>query len=175
MCRPVRPAVPARPKIAPVVGVLLRTICGLVLIGGCQSASPPSSAEDVREIEAVSAAREAAFNEGDATSIATYFTEDAVLMAPGQPADTGRAAVVEYYQSIFDRYDPELSSHYVHVEVFGRHAYGRGVAKVTLRPTDGGPAVTSTSKYINILEKQADGTWKTTHDIWNANAPATGD
>ena len=32
--------------------------------------------------------------------------------------------------------------------------------------------MTSTSKYLNILERQADGTWKTTHDIWNANEAA---
>jgi ketosteroid isomerase-like protein len=29
----------------------------------------------------------------------------------------------------------------------------------------------STAKYLNILEKQSDGTWKTTHDIWNGNEP----
>jgi ketosteroid isomerase-like protein len=27
----------------------------------------------------------------------------------------------------------------------------------------------STAKYLNILKKQADGSWKTTHDIWNSN------
>ena len=170
MDRSARPIVPALPPI-----LIVLTACGLLLVGGCQSASSPSSSEDVRRIEAVSAAREAAFNESDAAKIASYFTEDAVLMAPGQPADTGRAAVEEYYQSIFDAYDPELSSHYVTVEVVGNHAYGRGIAEVTLTPKDGGATVTSTSKYLNILEKQPDGTWRTTHDIWNANAPASGE
>jgi uncharacterized protein (TIGR02246 family) len=151
------------------------TLFSFLLIGGCQSASPPSSSEDARKIKEISAAREAAFNKSDAEKIATYFTADAVLMAPGQPADTGRAAVVKYYQSIFDTYEPELSSHYVNVEVFGKHAYGRGIAEVTLTPKDGGGSVTSTSKYINILEKQSDGTWRTTHDIWNANVPASGE
>ena len=175
MYRPAFSAAHARPKIGFVPALVVLTGFALLLTGGCQSAPPPSSAEDVRRIKEVSAAREAAFNESDAQKIATYFTEDAVLMAPGQPADTGRAAVAEYYQSIFDTYEPELSSHYVTVEVVGTHAYGRGIAEVTLTPKDGGASVTSTSKYINILEKQADGTWKTTHDIWNANAPASGE
>jgi len=29
----------------------------------------------------------------------------------------------------------------------------------------------SISKYLNILERQPDASWKTTHDIWNDNAP----
>ena len=175
MCRPALTPTHARHEIGSSPGFVVLTVFSFLLVGGCQSPSPPSSAEDVRKIREVSAARAAAFNEGDAEKIATYFTENAVLMAPGQPADTGRVAVVEYYQSIFDTYEPELSSHYVNVEVFGDHAYGRGIAEVTLTPKDGGEAVSSTSKYINLLEKQSDGTWKTTHDIWNANAPASGE
>lgn len=174
MCRPGFLIAHARPQTCSATGLVVLTLLSILLIGGCRSASPPSPSEDVRKIKEVSAARAEAFNRSDAKKIATYFTEDAVLMAPGQPADTGRVAVVEYYQSIFDAYEPELSSHYVNVEVFGNRAYGRGIAEVTLTPKDGGESITSTSKYINILEKQSDGTWKTTHDIWNTNAPASG-
>lgn len=154
-------------------GLLACTCIGLLLIGGCQSPSPPPASEAIQKIEKVSAARAAAFNNEDAESIASYFTEDAVLMPPNQPADTGRAAVAAYYQSLFDAYDPELSSRYVDVAVSDSLAYGRGIATVTVTPEEGGDPVTSTSKYLNILEKQPDGTWKTTHDIWNANTPPT--
>ena len=141
------------------------------VLAGCVSS--PSSADDVRRIEQISAARAQAFNNSDAEGIAAHFAEDAVLMAPDRPAATGRAAVVAYYQSIFDEYEPALTSRYEHVAVDGDLAYGRGIAEVTLTPNEGGEPVTSTSKYINILERQADGTWKTTHDIWNANGSAT--
>lgn len=126
-------------------------------------------AADIAAIKAMSDARAEAFRKGKAEDIAIHFTEDGVLMAPGAKATKGRAAVRAYYQKIFDEYDADLVSGYETVDVDANLAYGQGFAKVTLRPRAGGPRTESTAKYINILKRQPDGTWKTTHDIWNAN------
>ena len=125
--------------------------------------------EDAEAITDVSKARAEAFNQGNALGIALHFTEDAVLMAPGKPATYGKDSVQAYYQGIFDQYETELESYYEEVEVSGDLAYGRGKAKVKLLPKDGGETLYSTAKYLNILKRQPDGTWKTTHDIWNGN------
>ncbi len=146
----------------------------LFLLFGCSDDPQVTSSqeEDVAAITAVSKARAQAFNESDAQGIAVHFTEDAILMAPGAPAAQGREAVAAYYQSIFDEYEPVLESYYEEVEVYGDMAYGRGEAKVTLTPREGKPTTTSTSKYLNILQRQPDGSWQTTHDAWNASKPA---
>jgi uncharacterized protein (TIGR02246 family) len=128
-----------------------------------------NDAADVSAIEAMSAARAKAFNEGKAGDIAKYFTEDGMLMAPGAPQTSGRESVEKYYQSIFDQYKTQLESGYIEVKVSGDLAYGIGHAKVTLVPLVGGDTLVSTAKYVNILERQADGSWLTTHDIWNGN------
>ncbi len=128
--------------------------------------------DDKAAITAVSKARAKAFNNKDAKGIAQYFTEDAVLMAPGKPASKGKKAVMAYYQTIFDEFDVELDSYYEEVEVSGDMAYGRGEAIVRLKPHKGGETVNSTAKYLNILQRQPDGSWKTTHDIWNSNREA---
>lgn len=143
----------------------------LFLLFGCSDDPQVNSSqeEDVAAITAVSEARAQAFNESDAQGIANHFTEDAILMAPGAPAAQGREAVAAYYQSIFDEYEPVLESYYEEVEVSGDMAYGRGEAKVSLTPREGGPTTTSTSKYLNILQRQPDGSWQTTRDVWNAN------
>lgn len=159
-----------------VCGLCAVTLLGFVLLSGCEPGPPStedaeSTADDVTQIEQMSAARAEAFNNSNAGGIAVHFTDDAVLMVPGRPAATGRDAVTAYYQSIFDAYEPTLDSRYEEVDVSGDLAYGRGIAEVTLVPKEGGEPVVSTSKYINILRRQPDGTWKTTHDIWNANAP----
>jgi len=125
--------------------------------------------DDIETITAISAARAEAFNNGNAAAIAIYFTDDAYLMAPGGETLRGQKAIEEYYQIIFDEYHTELESGYEDVKVDGDLAYGRGFAKVFLRPKSGGEPIFSTSKYLNILERQADGTWMTTHDIWNGN------
>lgn len=138
------------------------------LLSGCNT-PVPSTTNDKKLITEISAARAKAFNQGNAAAIAVHFTDDALLMAPGKPVAKGSKAVEVYYQSIFDEYATQLESHYEEIEVSGNLAYGRGEAKVTLIPKKGGSSLVSTAKYLNILKKQPDGVWKTTHDIWNGN------
>lgn len=140
-----------------------------LLLVSCKNDNKPGTEDEKELIRSISNARAKAFNEGNASAIAVHFTEDALLMAPGKPALKGRQAVQDYYQSLFDEYDPQLESRYEEVEVSGDLAYGRGFAKVTLVPKNGGAALVSTAKYLNILKRQVDGSWKTTHDIWNGN------
>ena len=145
-------------------------LAACILFASCTPKNDYS--EDVVAITAMSDARAKAFNEGDAAEIASYFSEDALLLAPGSPPQKGPEKVEAYYQSIFDQYETRLSSHYEEVEVSGNLAYGRGTAEVTLIPKNGNTIdtlIVSTSKYLNILKKQTTGEWKTTHDIWNSN------
>lgn len=136
-----------------------------VLLIGCGQ----NDREDVEAIKELSKARAEAFNNGDAAGIAIHFTENAVLLPPGKSSMTGRKAVEDYYQSIFDEYHTELFSEYREVWVERDLAYGRGFAKVKLVSKTRGDTIYSESEYINILKKQPDGTWKTTHDIWNSS------
>jgi uncharacterized protein (TIGR02246 family) len=141
----------------------------VVFLLSCNTSSDFSVEKDKKQITEISAARAKAFNEGNAAGIAIHFTDDALLMAPGKPVAKGRKAVASYYQSIFDEYTTQLESHYEEVDVSGSLAYGRGEAKVTLIPKKGGAPLISTAKYLNVLKKQPNGEWKTTHDIWNGN------
>ena len=125
--------------------------------------------DDKKAIDAVSKARAEAFNRGNSEGIAKYFTQDAVLMAPRKTAAIGKEAVKTYYQGIFDEFEVQLDSHYEEIKVSGDMAYGRGEAVVRLVPKDGGKSAVTSSKYLNILKRQPDGNWKTTHDIWNDN------
>ncbi|MCC5932471.1 MAG: SgcJ/EcaC family oxidoreductase [Cyclobacteriaceae bacterium] len=157
------------------MGTLLRSatinlFCATAfLLFSCTTEDKLSHEDEIQKIKDMSAARAAAFNEGNAAAIAIHFTDDGILMAPEQAVAQGRTAVEAYYQKIFDLYDTELKSGYEEVEVSGDLAFGRGFAEVRLHPKDGGESLFSTSKYINILKKQKDGAWKTTHDIWNGN------
>jgi uncharacterized protein (TIGR02246 family) len=154
-------------KLPKITIILL--IIGLACCDKQQGAQ--DDAVDISEIKALSASRAKAFNEGNANSIAAAFTESAVLMAPDMTSLVGREAVRGYYQRIFDQYKTALESGYDEVRVSGNLAYGVGYAKVKLVPHNGGDTLVSTAKYINILQRQDDGSWLTTHDIWNANEP----
>jgi uncharacterized protein (TIGR02246 family) len=141
----------------------------MIGVAGCDQRAVQDQASDISKIEALSTARAKAFNEGNANAIAMAFTENGVLMAPGAKLTTGREAVRGYYQGIFDQYKTFLESGYEDVKVSGNLAYGVGFAEVRLVPHTGGDTLVSTAKYINILHRQNDGSWLTTHDIWNAN------
>ena len=135
----------------------------------CDRRGIQDDASDIAKIKALSATRARAFNDGNADDIAAAFKESGMLMAPDMKSTTGREAVRGYYQGIFDQYKTFLESGYEEVRVSGNLGYGVGFAKVKLVPHNGGDTLVSTAKYINILERQDDGSWLTTHDIWNAN------
>ncbi len=141
----------------------------MTFMAACDNSDQTDESGNIEAIHQMSSERADAFNRGDSEGIAIYFTETGLLMAPGSPVAQGRSAVADYYQQIFDEYETILESGYDEVEVSGDLAFGRGTAYVTLIPRDGGEPVTATSKYINILQRQPDGTWLTTHDIWNEN------
>lgn len=143
----------------------------ILLAFACRSNDRSLNVREAEVIRGVSASRAKAFNEGDAAGIAKHFADKCFLMAPGGQTKTDPAQVKAYYQAIFDKYSTGLESGYEDVKVEGDLAYGRGFAKVRLKDKVTGEETVSTAKYLNILERQSDGTWKTTHDIWNGNEP----
>ncbi len=149
----------------------LKHIYFFIFLIACESiyTQDTDNLEAIETISAMSASRAQAFNEGNAAEIAKFFTVDAYLMAPDLETQRGPEAIEAYYQSIFDQYETVLESGYENVVVDGDLAYGRGYAKVTLVDRKTGEKSYATSKYLNILERQNDGTWLTTHDIWNGN------
>lgn len=142
--------------------------CMLICSCSNQNTSVETQA-DISTITGMSEARAGAFNSGDAPAIARHFTEDGILMAPGLPVSKGHESVEAYYAGIFEAYETVLESYYEEVEVSGDLGFGRGEAKVMLIDKLTQDTTYSSSKYLNILQKQADGSWKTTHDIWNDN------
>lgn len=70
----------------------------------CDNRASHNEEGDISKIKALSAMRAKAFNEGNADEIAAAFTETGVLMAPDTKPTTGRDAVRNYYQGIFDQY-----------------------------------------------------------------------
>ena len=44
----------------------------------------------------------------------------------------------------------------------------------TVTPKAGGDAVAENIKGIHVYRRQADGSWKMTHDVWNSDDPLPG-
>lgn len=110
---------------------------------------------------------------GHAAVVAKLYTEDAMELPPDQPAIKGRASIEQRIaESVTGLQDIKITS----VETHGMLdlAYDRGTYSVTVKEEGMDEPVKINGKYISILRRQADGTWKLTRLIWNEDTPPPG-
>lgn len=106
---------------------------------------------------------------GDVDGIVSYWTEDAVVMPPGQPKIVGREALRQYvaesmkipgFRITWKSSDPVLSPD-------GRMAYMLAENTVSMRGPDGTTMVIP-GRALTIWRKDPDGQWRCAVDMWNA-------
>jgi uncharacterized protein (TIGR02246 family) len=156
-------------------------LVGLVVaLVACQAPAPepemtaapaPDPAADRAAIEQLAGQFQTAFNAGDAAAVAATYAEGAVLMPPDQATVEGTAAIQAYFQGFFDANTATIELASNEIEVSGDWAYDRGTYTMTTTPKAGGDAATIYGKYLVLLARQADGTWKVSRDIDN-HSPA---
>lgn len=127
------------------------------------------SQADRSAIESASERWAAAAAAGNWDEVASLYSEDAILMPPNAEAEEGRDAVRGHLaafpplQSIdFDR---------VHIDGSGDLAYVHGTYTMTFTGP-GGQTTEDRGKYIEIWERQDDGQWRITRDIFNSDMPS---
>ncbi len=104
---------------------------------------------------------------GDAAGVAAHYTPDALLMPPFQPPIVGREAIAAHYRGIFERFAVRVETRVEEAKVVGDLAYIRGAFTDLLTPRSGGKAASNQGKYLVILERQGDGSWRFARDIFN--------
>ena len=97
------------------------------------------------------------------------FTADAVLMAPGGQTVVGQQAIRAWHEAAWQENTNECSGTVDEVQVQGDWGFARGTFTAVLTPTSGGAPIQESGKFINIVRRQADGSWKLTRVIWNSN------
>jgi uncharacterized protein (TIGR02246 family) len=142
----------------------------ILLAGACAPAAPDTSADEA-SLRAGAPEWFDHYNRGDADAVANLYAEDAVLLAPGVPAITGRAAIRNYLA------DDIASSRAAGIRINGGEVTGVGasgdVAWVTgtFTVTDGTGATIDTGKYLSLYGRTDSG-WALIRDIWNSDAAA---
>ena len=166
----------------------MRAYLGFVLLltllagFGCQPASQQPDPEakaaamaaDRAAIDKLRSDYQSSFNSNDASAAAAHFTETAVSMPPNHEALIGRQAITDDMVAMFEGMGAELTISSEEVEVAGDWAFDRGTYTMTLTPKGDGDPMEDKGKYIVILEKQADGSWKLAREVWNSDNPLAG-
>jgi len=109
----------------------------------------------------------------DVEKIVSYWSDDAVLIFPGQPVLEGKTAIRAYVTESLKT--PGFKIHWVSEKpVFspdGKLAYMRGKDELTVPGPNGAP-VTVHLRGISIWRLDADGQWRCVVDISNEQPPA---
>ncbi len=96
--------------------------------------------------------------------------EDGVLLPPDQPMLEGKAQIAELLQGMFRIGLRDLTLEAVSADCSGDLAYevGRYLMRLDLEGTG---SVEEEGKYLTVLKRQPDGTWKAVASVYNVDAP----
>ncbi len=135
----------------------------LILGVALMLASRPAHADEVRDaVEAGNRAFIAAFLRGDAAAVAQLYTENAQVIAPGEPVARGRAEIAAAWQKAIDSGVKDVSLHTADVESAGDLASETGTVRQVAK--DG---TVTQGRYVVVWKREGGG-WKLHRDIWNS-------
>ena len=135
------------------------TFCGSVF-----AEDTKANEQTLRDLDAQWSAAAAA---KDLDKTVSFYSEDAIVMAPNTPADTTKEAIRHGWKELLDSVS-EMSWTTTRVEIAksGDLAVLTGTYKTTMK--DGTKDV---GKYCEVWERKADGNWKCGTDIFNSDLP----
>jgi ketosteroid isomerase-like protein len=144
MIRPRR--LPERPgRIAPL-------LVALALLGGaCRTSAVPR-----QKITDATRLIEERFRAGDMLGVADFYSEEAILFAPGGRRFRGRKEIDDYWSNILEPVDWELKIH--SIEGNRDMAFERGTSILSARY--GGELRTSTVEFAFLWRREEDGAWR---------------
>jgi len=148
----------------------------VALTAGCSKAPAPppdtraADEQVVREVEAARFSDAAAKN---ADKWATYFTEDASGLFPGDGVLNGKAAIKAAMATYFadPNFSLALQSARAVASRGGDMAYSQGTYTMTVTNPKTKKPMTDKGKYLTVYTKQADGSWKAVAYTFNSDSP----
>ena len=136
------------------------------------TAAAPLSAADEAAIHAADSAFVAAANAGDAAGVAAVYASDASLLPPNAPIVKGGAGIKEYWGGFFSAYNATFELKMDEVDGRGDLAYVVGSYTLVGKPkAKGPPAFEDKGKFVEVLKRQPDGSWRYAVDIYNSDLP----
>src|SRR5581483_2647530 len=109
----------------------------------------------------------------DSDRIVSYWSDDAVVFAPGLPPIIGKVALRDYVENSFRIPGFKISwkSSEVHFSPDLKLAYMFGENTVSMNGPNGTP-ITTKGRAITIWRREPDGQWRCAVDMWNEGSRA---
>jgi len=147
---------------------------------GCQkqvkeaAKAPEANVEaDVAALKALNDELVQLYNAEDFDRImSVYYVENPIQMAPNVPVRRGKEAILLAYQEDSRLNIQHIDSSVIEdVRISGKLAVAWGMDTGTTTPRSGEEAVPYGLKWLNVFERQSDGTCKCLYEMWNDNSP----
>ena len=159
--------------------VLAGCIALLTFASACQpqsTQSPPAVpdtwAADEAAIKDFDAQWSKAAGDKDLDKMLSYYADDAIVLQPNGPMVNSKDAVRKIWKDVLTA--PGFSGGWkatkVEVAKSGELATVSVTWEFTMNDASGKPA-TDRGKFVEVVKKQPDGTWKCVTDIWNSDLP----
>jgi len=142
-----------------------------LLLAGCSSQEEADLEAVTAEVNDIWTQYSSSLNSGDIDLWMSLWTDGGVQMPPGEPPVIGKDKIRARNKPFLDQFTFNMAITNEEVGVAGDWAFARGTYAATLTPKEGGEATNIDGKYMSILQRQLDGTWKIHRDIFNSNVP----
>ncbi|HEY3011717.1 MAG TPA: DUF4440 domain-containing protein, partial [Gemmatimonadales bacterium] len=128
------------------------------------------STADLAGIRAADSVFVAAANEGNVDALTAVYAGDAALLPPNLPPQKGRNAIRSFWGGFLNAYTVRFEIASDTIEGRGDLAYNLGHYRFTAVPkAKADPGVADEGKFVEILKKQPDGSWKYIVDMYSSN------
>lgn len=160
-----------------VVATLCSTALVALMMTACTPPPPPAAPDthdaDVKAINDLETQWNQDYVAHDGDKVATYYADDAVLMAPGSEPLHGKDAIHNGLKQMVA--DPAFTLKFhadrVDVSKSGDVAYSQGSYQMTGTEPSSHKVMNDHGSYVTTYRKQADGSWKAVADIATSAAP----
>lgn len=147
---------------------LILALAMLISVTGCSTLPFDQASESQRLLRRDAEWADLASAGKDVEGVASYWSDDAVIIPEGQPMVEGKTAIRAFVRSSFQI--PGFRIHWVSDKVTfspdGKLAYMHGRNTTTV-PGANGALVTLAGRGITIWRLEPDGQWRCVVDIWN--------
>jgi ketosteroid isomerase-like protein len=158
------------PKLVRAPKFLLALAAALLLASCAPRAATVDTAAGAKQLTQLDDDWSKAAGAKDVDRVASFYAQDAIAYPPGAPAAVGLAAAKQVWAAYFadSTFSISWKTEHAHVGQGGDLGYTSGTYEDSYKGPDGA-MVQEAGKYLCVWAKQADGSWKAVHDMWNAD------
>ena len=145
----------------------------VLLVAGCSNESRPSFADDLAAITGFNERYLASINNEDIAALSALTTDGHVMLVPNSEPVVGKAANDAMNGGAFERYEFSETWQPVETVIDGDLAFQRGTFTTIATPRGDGERVEVSGSFLRIYQRQANGEWRMTRDMFNSSTPLT--